>query len=98
MSGPQIRATQRFGQGLASTARGEHLNRLAALAGIGQTANQTGVQAAQGYAQGVAPTIAAQGNAQAQGITQGVQPWNQAGQNLWAWAMQPGQQKAGGWA
>lgn len=89
MSGAQIRATQRFGQGLAAQGRGEQLNRLQALAGIGQTATGQGAQAAQNYGQSAGQTLASIGNAQAQGTTSAAQPWQQAGQNLWQWAMSP---------
>lgn len=49
-SGAAVKAAERFGQGLASTARGEELNRVQALAGLGQTATGQGVSAGQGYA------------------------------------------------
>ncbi len=49
-SGGTLRAEQRFGTGLANQEFGNWQNRLAALAGIGQTATGQGVQAGQNYA------------------------------------------------
>lgn len=105
MSGAQMQAAQKFGQGLASTARGEELNRLAALAGVGQTATGQGVSAGQGYANAASGLTAGLGGAHAAGYNQigaanaagttgAMQPWMQASNNLFSLAMSPYQ---GGW-
>lgn len=102
-SGAAVKAAERFGQGLAATARGEELNRLQAIAGIGQTATGQGVAAGQGYAnasgaatQGLGGALAGlygqQGTAAANGITGAAQPWQTAANNIWALAS-----KGGGW-
>ena len=78
MSGGQMRELQRYGQGLASSEFGNYANRLSALAGIGQTANQQGINA--GAAAGgqvgssaanIGQSIMAGGQAQAEGIIGG---------------------------
>jgi hypothetical protein len=51
-SGAQRMALMRFGQGLANQEFGNYQNRLAALAGLGQTAAGQGVQAGMGFGQG----------------------------------------------
>ncbi len=95
MSGAQAKAAQRFGQGLAAQGRGEELNRLQALAGVGQTATAQGVQAGQGYAnagagltaglgQSLSGIFGQQGTAAANGITGAAQPWQSAANNLYA--------------
>ena len=102
-SGAAVKAAERFGQGLAATARGEELNRLQALAGVGQTATSQGVQAGQGVANaqtalttGLGQTLGGiygqQGTAAANGITGAAQPWQSAANNIWALAS-----KGSGW-
>lgn len=102
-SGAAMKAAERFGQGLAATGRGEELNRLQALAGVGQTATAQGVQAGQGVAnaqagltaglgQSLAGLYGQQGTAAANGITGGAQPWQTAANNIWALAA-----KGNGW-
>lgn len=71
-SGARLRELTRFGQGMANQEFGNYQNRLAALAGIGQTATGQGAQLGAQTAQGVAQTQMAGGQAQAQGITGGV--------------------------
>lgn len=94
-SGAAMKAAERFGQGLAATARGEELNRLQALAGVGQTATGQGVAAGQGTANAQAGLVAGlgqsmanlygqQGAAAANGITGAAQPWQNAANNIWA--------------
>ena len=64
-SGAQMQGAQRFGQGLASQQYGNYANRLASLAGIGQSAtNQLG-QYGQNYAGQVGQNNALAANAQA---------------------------------
>ena len=48
-SGAAMKAAERFGQGLAAQGRSEELNRLQALAGVGQTATGQGTALAQNY-------------------------------------------------
>lgn len=63
-SGAQAKALQRYGQDYAGTKLGESFNRLASLAGIGQTAtSQTGALG-QNYANNLANNIENQGNVQ----------------------------------
>lgn len=50
-SGARLRALQRYGQGLAADEYGTYLNRLAALAGIGQTATSQSAAASAPFAQ-----------------------------------------------
>jgi len=50
-SGTTLRALQDRAQGIAGTTYGDYMNRLAALSGIGQTANTQGMQASQMYGQ-----------------------------------------------
>jgi hypothetical protein len=94
MSGAQMQAAQRFGQGLAATARGDEMNRLAALAGVGQTATQAGAGLGANYAGQVAGMTAnlgqQVGQATAAGTTGSAQPWMQAANNIYSMAMQPG--------
>lgn len=66
-SGATMKAAQRFGQGLAAQGRGEELNRLQALAGVGQTATAQGVGVGQNYAQAAGGLTAGLGQNLAQG-------------------------------
>ena len=84
MSGGTLRELQRYGQGLASSEFGNYANRLSALAGIGQTANQQGIAA--GAAAGgqvgtsaanIGQSIMAGGTAQASGIVGANNAWQQ---------------------
>jgi len=58
MSGGLMRELERYGQGLASSEFNNYANRLASLAGVGQTATNTGINAGQASASGVANTSA----------------------------------------
>lgn len=75
MSGGMQRELTRYGQGLASSEFGNYANRLASLAGIGQTANQQGIYAGANAAGQVGrtstalgETVMAGGSARAGGI------------------------------
>jgi hypothetical protein len=64
-SGATMKALDRFGTGLANQEYGDYYNRLAAEAGIGQTAVQSGNQAAQNYGNSAAQLAANTGAARA---------------------------------
>jgi len=49
LSGAQIKAAQRYGQGLAQDVYGDRMNRLQAMAGLGQTATGQNLASAQQY-------------------------------------------------
>lgn len=70
-SGRAMKAAQRYGQGLASQEYGQHFNRLAGLAGTGQsavgTSGQAGMQTASGVGNALMRGGLAAGQAQAQG-------------------------------
>lgn len=67
-SGRAMKAAQRFGQGIASQEYGQHFNRLAGLAGTGQTAvGQSGTAGMQA-AGNIGNAMMAGGRAQAQGL------------------------------
>lgn len=77
-SGPQAKALKRYGNDYAGTKLGESFNRLASIAGIGQTAtNQTGAMG-QGYAGQMANNITGAGNSQAAGYIGQGNAWNNA--------------------
>lgn len=77
-SGNALRGITDYGQGLASQQYNNYANRLAAIAGIGQTAaNQIGVGAVTTGAN-VGNTLMAAGNARASGIQQGYAGINNA--------------------
>lgn len=82
MSGGQMRELTRYGQGVASSEFGNYANRLSALAGIGQGANQQGIysgaNAASQYgttSNALGQTIMAQGTARAGGIADAGNAW-----------------------
>lgn len=66
-SGGQMKALTRYGQGMASQQLGNYFNRLAAMAGIGQTATSQGVASGQGYANSMSNAIGNAGGAAASG-------------------------------
>jgi hypothetical protein len=72
-SGARLRELSRYGTGMANQEYGNYQNRLAALAGLGQTATGQGVAAGQNAASGIGNAAmqggAAQGNAYMQGGT-----------------------------
>jgi len=81
-SGGRLKALERFGQGLADREYGDYMNRLAAIAGLGQTATtQTGQFGAQNaLAAGQAGIGAA--TAQANGLTGAASSFNNLAGNL----------------
>ena len=76
-SGARLRELTRFGQGMANQEFGNYMNRLASLAGIGQSADaapaarRRAAQLGANAAAGAANATMAGGQAQAQGITGG---------------------------
>lgn len=66
-SGATIKAEQRYGEGLASSEFENYANRLASLAGIGQSATNVGVAAGQNSANAIGNALMAGGNARASG-------------------------------
>jgi len=67
LSGAQVKAQTRYGQGVASDEFGNYTNRLAAIAGLGQTANGMAQNAASNYGNQAAQGIMDQGMARASG-------------------------------
>ena len=94
-SGAMGRSLVSFGQGVAAQDYGNWMNRLASLAGVGQTsAAQTG-QWGMATGQGIAGTQMAAGDARASGYINQANAWGGALQNV---AFAGGQAKAnGGW-
>jgi hypothetical protein len=68
MSGATLKAAQGFGQGLATDEFGNFINRLQTLAGVGQSATNTGVAAGEATAGNIGNAAVAGGNAIGQGI------------------------------
>jgi hypothetical protein len=68
MSGATLKAAQGFGQGLATDEFGNFINRLQTLAGVGQSATNTGVSAGQTAAGNIGTAAIAGGSAIGQGI------------------------------
>lgn len=66
-SGAGLKALTRFGQGLASQNFGNYINRLASLAGVGQSATNMGTQLNANAAQNAGATTMASGDARASG-------------------------------
>ena len=67
LSGAQAKAQTRYGQGVASEEFGNYANRLAAIAGLGQTGTQATSNAAGNYAANAGNAIQNQGMARASG-------------------------------
>ena len=67
LSGATLKGAQEYGQNLASSEYGNYTNRLAALAGIGQTATQSVTGSGQNYANAVSANNTNAGNARASG-------------------------------
>lgn len=89
ISGNTLKGLQEFGQGLASTEyanafnrfqteRGNIYNTLSNIAGMGQGAVNTGVQAGQAYAQDMTGLITGQAAARAAGTVGSANAWSQA--------------------
>lgn len=70
-SGDALKAGQQYGQGFASNEFGNVFNRNAALAGLGQTATNTGVSAGQNTANQMGQNLLGAGNARASGYVGG---------------------------
>jgi hypothetical protein len=66
-SGQRLRALTQYGQGMAEQGYGEYANRLASLAGVGQTATGQTAAAGQAAAQGMGNAAMAAGQAKASG-------------------------------
>lgn len=82
LSGAQLRASQEYGQGLASQEYGNWFNRLSGLAGIGQNAtNNALAQSGQAFG-GMQNALAGQGNALAQGAIGQGNAYANLGQNI----------------
>jgi hypothetical protein len=73
-----MRALQERGAGIASQQYGNYVNRLAALAGIGQSATQTGAQLGAQMSGNVSNLLAAQGDARASGVAGSANAWGNA--------------------
>jgi hypothetical protein len=69
LSGAEAKGINDYAQGTASDEYGNYTNRLAALAGLGQTANAGAAGAAQNYAAGNSASLNTQGQARASGYT-----------------------------
>lgn len=85
-SGNALRALGEFNTGLASQEYGNWWNRGAGLAGIGQTATNTGVMAGQASANNISNLLSQQGSARASGIMGQGNAWSGAantGLNAW---------------
>lgn len=77
-SGAQMQANQKFGQGLGTQNYNNYANRLAALAGVGQSATTTTGEFGQNAANNIAQNQMAQGNARASGYLGGANSWANA--------------------
>lgn len=87
-SGQAQRAALQYSQGLAAQDYGNYWNRLAGLAGIGQTATGQGVQAGQQFGALGGQTMQNVGSALASGQAQQANAIGQGVNNLAAWWMQ----------
>ncbi len=93
-SGQAQRAALQYSQGLAAQDYGNYWNRLAGLAGVGQTAVGQGVQAGQQYGQTAGNVMQNVGSALASGQAQQANAIGSGVNNLASWWMQ--NQKPGG--
>lgn len=81
-SGNALRAITEYGQGMASQQLNNYANRLAGIAGVGQTAaTQTG-QNAMAYGNNVSNLLVGQGNARASGIQGQANAWTNTANQL----------------
>lgn len=76
-SGKAAKALTRYGQGVADQSYGDYMNRLASLAGLGQTATNTVGGWGQNAASGVATGLQNAGNARASGLANSASQWQQ---------------------
>ena len=81
-SGATIKSLDRFNQGEAAGAFDTYANRLASLAGVGQTATSAVAQAGQQYANGASTAYTNAGNARASGYQNSANSWQNAIQNV----------------
>lgn len=77
-SGNTLAELTRYGQGLATQNFGNYTNRLASLAGAGQTATNALTNAGLATGQGVANSLIGAGNARASGIINSTNAWGNA--------------------
>jgi hypothetical protein len=90
-SGNSMRAAMQFGTDYGGTKFNEEFNRLAALAGIGQTASNNNSNAAGNYANNATNLAQAQGDARASGIVTGINgATNALGTGLQNWMLYRG--------
>ncbi|MGI9502430.1 MAG: hypothetical protein ACR2RE_05180 [Geminicoccaceae bacterium] len=82
MSGGHERALQRYGQGIATAEFGDYANRLASLAGIGQTATTATGAFGASAAGGAAGAMQDAGTARASGYVGQAGAWQEALENL----------------
>lgn len=78
MSGNALRGLTDFSSNLAAGEYGDYWNRLAGLAGVGQTATSQGIQAGQSFANQYGANTMAAGDARASGIMGGANSWSNA--------------------
>jgi hypothetical protein len=81
-SGARAKGIARFTTGLADQEYGNYLNRLAAMAGIGQTATGQGVQLGQNFGINAGNTLENAGAARASGYAGSANAWGNAFNNL----------------
>lgn len=67
LGGATLKAAADYNQGMASQEYGNYWNRLAGIAGVGQTATQSQIGAGQSYGNNVSNNLMAAGNARASG-------------------------------
>lgn len=84
-SGAAQRSTMALAQGLAAQDYNNYWNRAAGLAGVGQNAANSGVQAAGNYANAGSNILQNIGSAQANGISQGASAINSGVNGLASW-------------
>ena len=75
-SGAQGKALQRYGNDYAGSKLDQSFNRLASVAGIGQTANTVGAATGQNYASNTGQTLQGMGNARGSGYVGASNAWN----------------------
>jgi hypothetical protein len=83
LSGRQQKELERFGQGLASQEYGNRLNRLAGLAGTGQTATSNTASLGANYAQGAGQNMLRAANARGSSYLTGADQAGRAFNNLY---------------
>lgn len=81
-SGNALRGITEFGQGMAAQQLGNYTNRLASIAGIGQTATNQLTGASQNFSNNVSNLLVGQGNARASGIIGQGNAWTNTANQL----------------